>query len=182
MNNRNTLLIEGRVIDIFVLYTLIKKLVTPFEKTPAFKLGIIDKNGKVLRRRKDLHTKEEKNAYTVFDTVVFNIKKIIQMLPFGRSMLATYAAALLLMKEEKNLENMSEDQLYESFADFFEEIESDPEKVKELEKLDDIMEDEGGLPANHTGPNVYGVSDGNAVVRKKPKMLTRTPVLPPLEK
>ena len=35
----------GRAIDLFVTYRFIKLLVTPFEDTPAFKLGIIDKNG-----------------------------------------------------------------------------------------------------------------------------------------
>ena len=38
----------GRAIDLFVTYRFIKLLVTPFEKTDAFKLGIIDKDGNVL--------------------------------------------------------------------------------------------------------------------------------------
>ena len=36
----------GRAIDLFVTYRFIKLLVTPFEKTEAYKLGIIDKDGK----------------------------------------------------------------------------------------------------------------------------------------
>ena len=35
----------GRALDLFVSYRFIKLLVTPFEKTEAFKLGIIDANG-----------------------------------------------------------------------------------------------------------------------------------------
>ena len=35
----------GRAIDLFVTYRFIKLLVTPFEKTEAYKLGIIDKDG-----------------------------------------------------------------------------------------------------------------------------------------
>ena len=35
----------GRAIDLFVTYRFIKLLVTPFEKTEAFKLGIIDNKG-----------------------------------------------------------------------------------------------------------------------------------------
>ena len=35
----------GRAIDLFVTYRFIKLLVTPFEKTEAFQLGIIDKDG-----------------------------------------------------------------------------------------------------------------------------------------
>ena len=40
----------GRAIDLLITYRVIKMLVTPFEKTEAYKLGIIDKNGKVLRK------------------------------------------------------------------------------------------------------------------------------------
>ena len=35
----------GRAIDLFVTYRFINLLFTPFEKTEAFKLGIIDENG-----------------------------------------------------------------------------------------------------------------------------------------
>ena len=38
--------IMGRAIDLFVTYRFIKLLVTPFNKTEAFKLGIIDEKGK----------------------------------------------------------------------------------------------------------------------------------------
>ena len=62
----------GRAIDLFVTYRFIKLLVTPFEKTDAFKLGIIDKNGNRVmpppinnvrqNKPKSLGTIEEKNA------------------------------------------------------------------------------------------------------------------------
>ena len=35
----------GRAIDLFVTYRFLKLLTTPFQKTEAFKLGIIDENG-----------------------------------------------------------------------------------------------------------------------------------------
>ena len=41
----------GRAIDLFVTYRFIKLLVTPFNKTPAFKLGIIDAEGKRVMRK-----------------------------------------------------------------------------------------------------------------------------------
>ena len=46
----------GRAIDLLITYRVIKMLVTPFEKQPAYTLGIIDKNGKVLRKAKTLNT------------------------------------------------------------------------------------------------------------------------------
>ena len=45
----------GRAIDLFVTYRFIKLLTTPFEKTDAFKLGIIDENG---NRIKDKTTRK----------------------------------------------------------------------------------------------------------------------------
>jgi hypothetical protein len=55
----------GRAIDLLITYRLIKLLTTPFEQQDAFKLGIIDKDGKVLRKAKALKTSEEKDSYTL---------------------------------------------------------------------------------------------------------------------
>ena len=99
----------GRAIDLFVTYRFIKLLVTPFEKTEAFKLGIIDEKGnrilpppiRGVRQTKPepLRTIEEKNAYTILHKLVFNIKKIFGKVPGLRTKLGTYAAALFLLKD-----------------------------------------------------------------------------------
>ena len=97
----------GRAIDLFVTYRFIKLLVTPFEKTQAYKLGIIDKDGKRMTEKTisrgiqptDLNTSEKKNAYTVLHKLVFNIKKIFGKVPGLRTKLGTYAAALFLLKD-----------------------------------------------------------------------------------
>ena len=99
----------GRAIDLFVTYRFIKLLVTPFEKTEAYKLGIIDAKGnRVMPPPKDgirqtkpepLRTTEEKNAYTILHKLVFNIKKIFDKVPGLRTRLGTYAAALFLLKD-----------------------------------------------------------------------------------
>ena len=67
----------GRAIDLLITYRVIKMLVTPFEKQPAYTLGIIDKNGKVLRKAKTLKTAKEKEAYTLLHRFVFNLKRLI---------------------------------------------------------------------------------------------------------
>ena len=101
----------GRAIDLFVTYRFIKLLVTPFEKTEAFKLGIIDKNGNRVMPPRDpktniqvkkpepLRTSEEKSAYTNHHKLVFNIKKIFAKVPGLRTKVGTYAAALFLLKD-----------------------------------------------------------------------------------
>ena len=87
----------GRAIDLFVTYRFIKLLTTPFEKTDAFKMGIIDKDGN--RLPKKLYKVDERNAYTVLHKLVFNIKKIFAKVPGLRTKVGTYAAALFLLKD-----------------------------------------------------------------------------------
>ena len=112
--------------NIYFVYQFLKKLVTPFEKTEAFKLGIIDKDGKILKKRRDLETKEEKSAYNLSDTLVWNLKKILGKIPFGKSKLASYAAALWLIKEQGNGKIfVNEKELEKQFFDYFEKLEND---------------------------------------------------------
>jgi|TARA_B110000196_G_scaffold314293_1_gene322267 hypothetical protein len=99
----------GRAIDLFVTYRFIKLLVTPFEKTDAFKLGVIDEKGNRIMpppkggvrqtKPEPLRTTEEKNSYTILHKLVFNIKKIFEKVPGLRTKLGTYAAALFLLKD-----------------------------------------------------------------------------------
>ena len=87
----------GRAIDLFVTYRFIRLLTTPFEKTDAFKMGNIDKNGNMLPKK--LYKIDERNAYTVLHKLVFNIKKLFQKVPGLRTKVGTYAAALFLLKD-----------------------------------------------------------------------------------
>jgi len=87
----------GRAIDLFVTYRFIRLLTTPFVDSDAYKLGIIDENGR--RTDKQLTTAKEKNSYTVLHKLVFNIKKIFGKVPGLRTKLGTYAAALFLLKD-----------------------------------------------------------------------------------
>ena len=95
----------GRAIDLFVTYRFLKLLTTPFVKTDAFKLGIIDENGNRIKKPKStqplvpLATVEQKNSYTILHKLVFNIKKIFDKVPGLRTKVGTYAAALFLLKD-----------------------------------------------------------------------------------
>lgn len=87
--------------DAYLVYNLVKKLITPFDKWPAFKLGIIDAKGNVLKKKSMLRTSEENNAWGYFDMAVANLKKILAKLPGGSTRLASFAAAAFLFKEHK---------------------------------------------------------------------------------
>jgi len=108
--------------NIYFVYQFLKKLVTPFEKTDAFKLGIIDEKGKILKRRRDLETSEEKDAYNLSDTLIWNIKKLMGKIPGGKSRLASYAAALWLIKEQQDGYKITEEELELQFFDMFERM------------------------------------------------------------
>tara|TARA_B100000953_G_scaffold289052_1_gene272695 strand:- start:3832 stop:4584 length:753 start_codon:yes stop_codon:yes gene_type:complete len=108
-------------VDYYLAYQFLKKLTTPFNKTEAFKLGIIDKNGKVLRKRKELSSKE-RDSYKIMDTIAFNLKKLLQKLPGGKSKIASLGAALFLMKEETIIkESFPQSSFFEYHRNSFEE-------------------------------------------------------------
>jgi hypothetical protein len=93
----------GRAVDLFVTYRFLKLLTTPFNKTDAFKFGIIDKDGNRLKNEDGsvevLRTPDEKGAYTILHKLIFNIKKLFGKVPGLRTKVGTYAAALFLLKD-----------------------------------------------------------------------------------
>ena len=98
--------IVKRAADLAYTFRFLKLLVTPFEKTKAFELGIIDKAGKRDKSVK-LQTIDQKDAYTPFIRLVFNIKRLMGKIPGGQSSIASYAAALFLIKEKYGMDDES---------------------------------------------------------------------------
>ena len=122
----------GRAIDLFVTYRFIKLLTTPFVKTDAYKMGIIDEKGN--RTDKTLYKVDEKNAYTVLHKLVFNIKKIFEKVPGLRTKVGTYAAALFLLKDTFK-EHIEDPQMFEKeFLNYLKEngMELDDSIVEEV--------------------------------------------------
>lgn len=116
----------GAAVDLWMVYSFIRRLITPFSEWPAYKLGIIDENGNVLKKRKDLRRQEEVRAFGVFDVMILNLKKLLAKLPAGQTRLASYAAALWLIREHKAFtqesmltEDLSDEQLVEAASLFF---------------------------------------------------------------
>ena len=101
----------SRAVDLFVTYRFLKLLVTPWKKQEAYKQGIIDKNGKAIKKARDLTTEAERESFTLLHRLVFNCKRIMQKIPFVRSQLGTYATALFLLKEKYNLDSLPEGEI-----------------------------------------------------------------------
>ncbi len=88
--------------DLVYTFRFLKLLVTPFEETDAYKAGIIDGDG-VRRKDFDFNKSENKTAwseyYTPFHRLVYNVKRFLTNVPGGKSRLASFAAALYLIRE-----------------------------------------------------------------------------------
>ena len=116
---------EGAV-ELFMTYKFIRLLVTPWKKTEAYDEGVINDKGKLLVKVKD-QTSAQKKTYTTFHRLVFNIKRLMEKIPFGKTRIASYAAALYLLKEETDMAEedilkVLEDLGYDTSLDLNEEI------------------------------------------------------------
>ena len=158
-------------IDAFITFRFLKLLVTPFDKTEAYKLGIIDERGKVLKKYRTLERIEERQAYTILHRLVFNVKKLIEKVPGGKSRLASYAAALFLIKEHVREYQDSDGQLVEK--EFYKYL-----------KDNDLLEEEDGeireeitfadklLKGTYKLVQDVGVDEDDKVVGKKGETVT----------
>jgi hypothetical protein len=89
-----------RTADLLYSLRFLRLLTTPWNKTKAFQLGLLDAKGKVLKKPE---SSTEKGAYNLFHKLVYNLKRLINKVPLGKSTLASYAAALYLIKENTNM-------------------------------------------------------------------------------
>ena len=89
----------ARFVDSLIDYRILKMLVVPFENTDAFKQGIVDKNGKELKKMSELNTVAERDAYTILNRLVFRLKRIINKVPIENKKFLNLAAAYSLIKE-----------------------------------------------------------------------------------
>jgi hypothetical protein len=128
-------------VDMFVVYQFIRRLATPFNKWDAYKSGVIDDNGNIKVKPRD-RTPAQNRSFKVFDVMILKLKKIMEKVPFGRSRLASYAAALYLIRE--NWDEKSEEQiLSESAEDFTDYI-----RVYRLDNYKRALEE---MPTNAMG-------------------------------
>ena len=138
----------GQAIDLFLVYQFIKRLSTPFENTKAFELGLIDEKGK---RLKKASTREEKDAMTYYDRLIFNLKRLIAKAGI-QSRFVTFAAALFLIKEEQSGVKRDEEVTEKELMLFKEQ------NMSTIRGLVDLTEE---APANAVGTgNIAGAGPG----------------------
>tara|TARA_B100000513_G_scaffold184235_1_gene104700 strand:+ start:857 stop:1438 length:582 start_codon:yes stop_codon:yes gene_type:complete len=94
-----------RAADLAYTFRFIRMMVMDWSSWDAYKLGIIDENGKRNKKVK-LDTDEKKSAYTPFIRLAANIKRLVAKLPGGGSKLGSFASALFLIKEKVGTEGL----------------------------------------------------------------------------
>jgi len=65
---------NGMAKESFIMAYVMKTLATPIHETPAFKLGLIDAYGSIVKRPETL---EEQMAYTPLDSYIFKLKSLL---------------------------------------------------------------------------------------------------------
>ena len=137
----------GRAIDLFVTYRFLKLLTTPFNKTDAYKFGIIDDKGNRIKKEGSdqpavvLATSAKLNSYTILHKLVFNIKKIFAKVPGLRTKVGTYAAALFLLKDTFKESVDDPDMFEKQFMKYLKEnnIEFDDEISEEVIGFGEVL-------------------------------------------
>lgn len=72
--NEKYVLTEGRLLDYMIIFAIGIRFAKPFKKWKAYKHGLIDDKGNILKSPK---TPDEKNAFTPLDNVILRIKRLI---------------------------------------------------------------------------------------------------------
>jgi len=105
----------ANLVDLYLVYRILRLFTTPFTEWEAFKTGVIDDEGNIVVSS-DKRTPAQDESFTKFDLLILKLRRVLEKLPFGKTRLASYAAALFLLKEEKNIK---EETLEEQFLDYY---------------------------------------------------------------
>ena len=152
----------SRGIDFLITYRVVKMLITPFEKTEAFKRGIIDKKGKVLIKYKKVEGSDRKH-YTLLHRFTFNLKRILQKVGLGIKLCSFAVALALLIKEDK------------SYVKYKDAIESGViSYLKENNLYDELLKEEGDIPELNIEQEPYMTCFGIDVYERGDELVSET--------
>tara|TARA_R100000008_G_scaffold20750_1_gene10921 strand:- start:1207 stop:1746 length:540 start_codon:yes stop_codon:yes gene_type:complete len=141
MQRLNENLSASELINAFTLYTFVQELTTPFMQTEAYRTGLIDEEGNLLKKYSTLTT-EEKQIITPFRKLVFKIKQLFEMIPNPsvNYKLRSFTTALKLLSEEGEKMGADKDYIFEN--------------IKSI--MLGLKEETGGAPTNSMGAGAFG--------------------------
>ena len=103
-------------VDYYLVFRFIKALVQPFNRTKAYKLGIIDDEGNVIKRKRS--GLEERSNYTLFHRLLRKLKQLMEKVPGMKSKLGKAVAAYFLFKEGMEKHGANGELLDEGFIEY----------------------------------------------------------------
>lgn len=86
----------ANALELYYAYKFVRLVSKPFTEWKAYKFGIIDDNGDVVRKPDNAL---EQREWTLLHILARNIKRILAKFPGGRSTIVSTAAAMMLLKE-----------------------------------------------------------------------------------
>ena len=122
---------QGRgsaMMDLYFVYKFAKYIALPWEDWEAFKLGIIDEKGNVIKKSRT--TTNEKNNYTLFHRLLRKLKQLLEKVPGMKGKLGKAVAAYFLFKEAMMMHGANGDMLDEAFIHHINDIMSLDESLQ----------------------------------------------------
>lgn len=159
----------SKLVDNLIALRMLRLFTVKYEETDAYRLGIINDKGEQLIKMRDFVRREQEQSYTLLHRLVFRLRGLLEKVPFVKSRLANYAAALLLVREKI----VNEEEFWETDEVLLEKLnaaEHRPGFYLAEQQIKKAWED---ASANATGPAVAGTGeDSDTVVVKKKKRKT----------
>ena len=158
----------SRLVDNLITLRMLRLFTVKYEETDAYKLGIINDKGEQLIKMGNFVRREQQDAYTLLHRLVFRLRGLIEKIPFVKSRLANYAAALILIREKI----VKEEEFFETDDVLLEKLDHAEHRPGFYLAEQEIRKHWEDAAANATGSAVAGTgedSDTGVVKKKKRK-------------
>lgn len=160
----------SQLLDNLIAFRILHILLTPIEKSDAYRLGIVDKNGKQIKKPK---TEEERDSWTNLTKIIFKLKGIIAKNLQGEKDLRSIANSMHIAKEcqHYDADSLDIESIFEQTIGYV--TEEDIEKLQSMmsdkysKSFKDFISEEA--PANNASatPGVAGFEPAERVRRLK---------------
>lgn len=155
----------SKLVDNLITLRMLRLFTVDYKETDAYRLGIINEKGEQLISMRNFTTRDQDTAYTLLHRLVFRLRGLLERVPFVKSRLANYAAALLLIREKL----VKEEEFWETDDVLLEKLDHAEHRPGFYLAEQSVRKAWEDAAANATGPAVAGTGDDSdtVVVRKK---------------
>jgi hypothetical protein len=162
------------VVDINTAHRFLKNLVRPYRAWAAYREGVINDEGKIIVPR-EKRNRKQLDSFGYFDIIALNLKKLLGKISGGKSAIATYTAAAMLLKDLdyvpslKYIVGPSDDLVNEELD--MDLLRIDFERTMEEVELmfEEMIEEDGEAPTNNVSGGKIAGAIGDPPVKPKNK-------------